>query len=164
MAPRGGTVAVSSYAGVHHDVEAPIDADNNGVFFLNTFLRNDQIADGLAYTLFYGEKIIEPVDLGWMSGTRATLRNLGTGLNMTGMTPDGRPLISADQDTINKAISDAALPANLKMVAGFGSAHAVAVHFAFGDGSVRPLLESMDLQTLQLLAHRADGKMIELDF
>ena len=26
----------SSYAGVHHDVEAPLDVDNHGVFFLNS--------------------------------------------------------------------------------------------------------------------------------
>ena len=33
-----GTAAVSTYAGCHHDQEAPIDADNNGLLFLNSKL------------------------------------------------------------------------------------------------------------------------------
>ncbi len=76
----------SSYAACHHDVESPIDADNHGVFFLNSKVRPDDITDGLAYTLFISEKQTEGngTDLGWLSGTRATLRNTGTPLNMTG--------------------------------------------------------------------------------
>jgi prepilin-type processing-associated H-X9-DG protein len=71
----------SSYAGCHHDAEAPIDADNRGVFFLNSRLTRDDLKDGVAYTLFIGEKLIEDTDLGWLSGTPATLRNTGTQLN-----------------------------------------------------------------------------------
>ena len=34
---------MSNYAGCHHDAEAPIDADNNGVLFLNSAVaRTDQ--------------------------------------------------------------------------------------------------------------------------
>ena len=73
LGPRG----MSSYAGCHHDVEAPIAADNHGVFFLNSRIRPRDVKDGLSHTLFVGEKGIEPNDLGWMSGTRATLRNTG---------------------------------------------------------------------------------------
>jgi prepilin-type N-terminal cleavage/methylation domain-containing protein/prepilin-type processing-associated H-X9-DG protein len=67
----------SSYAAVHHDVEAPIDADNHGVFFLNSRVGYQDVTDGSAWTLFLGEKFIEQGDLGWMSGTNATLRNTG---------------------------------------------------------------------------------------
>jgi hypothetical protein len=74
----------SSYAAVHHDVEAPIDVNNNGVFFLNSRITYDDITDGSAYTLFVGEKITESGDLGWMSGTRATLRNMGVAVNVSG--------------------------------------------------------------------------------
>jgi prepilin-type N-terminal cleavage/methylation domain-containing protein/prepilin-type processing-associated H-X9-DG protein len=73
----------SSYAGSHHDVEAPIDVDNNGVFFLNSRLRYDDIRDGSSHTIFLAEKRLDGNDLGWMSGTRATLRNTGTPLNAT---------------------------------------------------------------------------------
>jgi hypothetical protein len=76
----------SSYAACHHDVESPIDADNHGAFFLNSKIRLDDITDGLAYTLFISEKQTEGngTDLGWLSGTRATLRNTGSPLGTTG--------------------------------------------------------------------------------
>ena len=48
---------MSSYAGCHHDVEAPIDADNHGTLFLNSHVSNRDIPDGAAHTLLTGEKI-----------------------------------------------------------------------------------------------------------
>ncbi|MFO0916088.1 MAG: DUF1559 domain-containing protein [Pirellulales bacterium] len=71
----------SNYAGCHHDVEAQIAEDNHGVLFLNSHIRLEDIRDGQEFTLLFGEKEIEPNDLGWLSGTRATLRNTGTPLN-----------------------------------------------------------------------------------
>ncbi|GAB5406284.1 MAG: hypothetical protein Aurels2KO_45150 [Aureliella sp.] len=41
----------------------------------------DEIDDGLATTLILGEKLAGVTDLGWTSGTRATLRNFGTPIN-----------------------------------------------------------------------------------
>lgn len=75
------TQPASDYAGVHHDVEAPIDTDNHGTFFLNSRLRTDDITDGPSHTFYIGEKLSDMNDLGWMSGTRATLRNTGSPLN-----------------------------------------------------------------------------------
>jgi prepilin-type N-terminal cleavage/methylation domain-containing protein len=69
------------YAGVHHDLEKPIDAADNGVFFLNSRVTYDDVSDGSSHTLFLGEKLPDAWDLGWMSGTRATLRNTGTPIN-----------------------------------------------------------------------------------
>jgi type II secretory pathway pseudopilin PulG len=71
----------SNYAGCHHDVEAPIDADNRGTFYLNSKLTRDDLKDGQAYTLFLGEKHADEFDLGWLSGTSSTLRNTGSPLN-----------------------------------------------------------------------------------
>jgi len=71
----------SSYAGCHHDVEAPIDKDNHGVFFLNSRLRSRAIPDGASYTIYVGEKRLDEWDFGWISGTRSTLRNTGTPIN-----------------------------------------------------------------------------------
>ena len=70
-------IAMTSYAGVHHDVEAPIAADNHGVLFLNSAVRYEDITDGSSNTLFVGEKLNDGLDLGWASGTRASLRNTG---------------------------------------------------------------------------------------
>ena len=72
----------SNYAACHHDLEAPIDANNHGVFFLNSHILADDVLDGLSYTIFLGEKRMDPDGLGWMSGTRATLRNTGTPINV----------------------------------------------------------------------------------
>jgi prepilin-type processing-associated H-X9-DG protein len=74
----------SCYAAAHHDVEAPIDENNNGVFFLNSKIGYDDLEDGSAHTLFFSEKVADAFDLGWLSGTRATLRNGGTPLNLLG--------------------------------------------------------------------------------
>lgn len=79
----------SSYAGVYDDDESPIDTDNHGVLFLNSRITYDDLSDGAAQTLFIGEKIVEPGDLGWMSGTRATLRNTSAPLNVTGAKAGG---------------------------------------------------------------------------
>lgn len=73
----------SAYAAVHHDVEAPIDVNNHGVFFLNSRVRYEDVTDGSSHTIYLGEKLLEPTDLGWMSGTRATLRNMGLPVNAT---------------------------------------------------------------------------------
>jgi prepilin-type N-terminal cleavage/methylation domain-containing protein/prepilin-type processing-associated H-X9-DG protein len=73
----------TSYAGCHHDVEAPIDADNHGVLFLNSQVVRDDLKDGAAHTLFIGEKFPDDADLGRISGTPSTLRNAGSPLNET---------------------------------------------------------------------------------
>jgi prepilin-type processing-associated H-X9-DG protein len=183
------TPPASNYAGVQHDVEAPIDVDNHGVFFLNSKLRYDDITDGPSHTLFIGEKLCDPNDLGWMSGTRATLRNTGTLLNtplpaiVTGVatTPGASP--SAENPTADQpqrageapaepehasassgapaAPSNPAVPADPTLyVGGFASYHPAGVNFAFGDGSARFLADTIDLQILQQLANRADGKLL----
>jgi hypothetical protein len=169
----------SSYAACHHDVEAPIDADNHGTLFLNSRLRPSDISDGLAYTLFLAEKQSEPEqpELGWMSGTRATLRNTGTRLGATApqwattyvaaTAPNNQPPGAAPPDDG----SAPAAPAQVKpppamsptYVGGFGSQHAGGmVMAALGDGSVRALADSIDRRLLQRLGHRADGQLVEL--
>src|SRR5262245_62055732 len=75
------------YAACHHDVEAPIDTTNNGVFFLNSRIRYDDVSDGSSHTLFLGEKITDVWDMEWVSGTRATLRNTGLAVNGTPLNP-----------------------------------------------------------------------------
>jgi prepilin-type N-terminal cleavage/methylation domain-containing protein len=144
-------LAFSSYAGVHHDVEAPIDADNHGMFFLNSRLRYEDIADGSSQTMFLGEKGGAEQDLGWMSGTRWTLRNAGRAVN-AGHPQRGAPSGSPLPETPK---SDPEL-----FVGGFDSYHHGGAEFAFGDGHVQFISQSTALETLQQLAHRADGKLL----
>ena len=136
----GAGPAETSYAGCHHDVEAPIDVNNNGVLFLNSQIGYEDLPDGSSHTLFIAEKVSEPGDLGWMSGTRATLRN--TGGATTAAAPRGTP------GPPNPAL----------FVGSFGSSHPGGFNAGLGDGSVR-FLRSTASAAMQQLAHRRDGKI-----
>lgn len=144
-----GDQGATSYAGLHHDQEEPIDVTNNGVFFLNSNVDYEQISDGSSHTIFIGEKFAgRQEDLGWMSGTRWTLRNTGTPLNgARGINWRGTP---TDEEGAGDPL----------MVGGFGSYHPGGGEFAFGDGHVSFLSESIDIPTYQQLGHRADGKLL----
>lgn len=174
----------TSYAACHNDIEAPIDAKNHGVFFLNSKLRSSDISDGLAYTLFIAEKQYEPdqPDLGWMSGTRATLRNTGTAPDQTDTlhavpAPAANPVgngLPANQIVIPQPNNNPAgidqpwtrtnLAANSALyVGGFGSEHGAGmVNSAFGDGSIRTVSDSIDMKLYRRLGNRADGELVDL--
>ena len=78
LCPSAGWNGLTSYAACHHDVEAPIAADNHGVFFLNSRISYDDISDGPAYTILVGEFITgHSRGLGWAVGTMSSLRNTG---------------------------------------------------------------------------------------
>ena len=176
----GGAPAQTTYAACHHDAEAPIDADNRGVFFLNSRTRYDEIEDGLSHTIFYGEKRPPGQELGWASGSRATLRNAGTPINETHLVAlDILPLLPSKtseevedpeapgiEDPSGAAKGDRALIAepesspNPIEVGGFGSAHPAGSNFCFGDGSVRLLRSTINLRVYRLLAARNDGQPI----
>ena len=108
---HGARPTDSNYMVCHSGSEKPIDADNDGVFFLNSQLRSSDIPDGTSNTIFFGEaitladfpslteksrysriaKFILPEDaegpfvygsLGWMSGTPGTIRNTGNPPNV----------------------------------------------------------------------------------
>lgn len=78
---QGGGGSEIHYAACHNDTEAPIDIDNNGVFFLNSRVQYRDVRDGSSNTIFLGEKENEFGDFEWCSGTRGTLRNTGTTIN-----------------------------------------------------------------------------------
>ncbi len=75
--PSWSSAPITSYAAIYHDREVPINVDNNGMFFLNSFLRAKDVEDGLSHTAMISEKLYDTLDLGWSSGTRASLRNFG---------------------------------------------------------------------------------------
>ncbi len=187
VAPNGG---LSEYAAVHHDVESPIDTDNHGVFFLNSRIRRLDVSDGHSNTLFLGEKLPLAGDMGWLSGTRSTLRNTGTRINAvdkTGRINAGRadgaavnslgflPLgdtpppwltgeTEVDPPIQNSAAILNGLPTTPTAVGGFESNHDGGVNFVLGDGSLRFVRNTIDMRVYQRLGHRADGQLLSEDF
>jgi prepilin-type N-terminal cleavage/methylation domain-containing protein/prepilin-type processing-associated H-X9-DG protein len=153
----GSEANSSDYAGVHHDVEAAIDVTNSGTFFLNSAVRQRDVRDGLSHTAFLGEKLPDVVGLGWMSGTRATLRNMGSPFGGAG-TFGGLTSGPIELENGNLGAAEAVgLP-----VGTFGSQHPGGAQFAFGDGHVRFLSSDIDPAALQQMGHRADGQLIEV--
>ncbi|QDU36726.1 Type II secretion system protein G precursor [Maioricimonas rarisocia] len=153
---EGGVAALSSYAGVHHPLEHVIDSDNRGVLFLNSSISNEQIEDGTSYTVFAGEQLRSSEDLGWASGTRATLRNGGAPINLTGRQPPRgeEGTVVFDVEGGNEALDPE------MRVGGFSSPHAGGAQFAIGDGSVRFLSENIEPEIYHSLLDRSDGKLI----
>jgi hypothetical protein len=149
-APGGGpNFASANYAGCHHAAEAPIAADNNGVLFLNSSIRYEDVTDGSSNTIYVGEKLAYGTELGWASGTRATLRN-------TGAPPNAGPSIVPNGAF---PVPAAPVPQTAAEVGGFGSVHAGGAHFALGDGSVRFISNNVNRSIFSNLGNRADGEM-----
>ncbi|GIX00603.1 MAG: prepilin-type N-terminal cleavage/methylation domain-containing protein [Pirellulaceae bacterium] len=145
-----GSPADTVYAGCHHDREAPIDVDNNGLLFLNSRIAFSDIEDGSTYTLLLGERAIAAPRLGWVSGTRATLANMSE-------ITDCRDLewaVSRLQSTSPPSEPDPLF------VGGFASAHHGGINATFADGSVRFLSLTIDATLLQRLGNRADGELV----
>ncbi len=187
--PSGGK-GYSDYAGIHNDIETPIDVDNNGIFFLNSRIRFDDVVDGVSNTLFIGEKATLLGDLGWMSGTRATLRNMGsfngTGRRLPWTTAGFPPGVVGDASLAptlsGEALEAILLPINSPdrwrnvdplsvaakppedpnlAVGGFSSVHPGGGQSALGDGSVRFMPQTIDVQVRHQLANRADRSLDE---
>jgi prepilin-type N-terminal cleavage/methylation domain-containing protein/prepilin-type processing-associated H-X9-DG protein len=166
LCPSSGSPGPISYAGCHHDVEAPIAMDNHGVLYLNSHVRLDEFTDGAAQTILLGESRGGDPILGWASGTRATLRNTGNALNgrSTLLAPSNNTSLLTDQErsaAIEKMVEDGVIPVDF--VGGFSSQHPYGGNFLFCDGSVRFVRNSIDARVYQHLGHRADGELISDD-
>lgn len=161
----GGGPGVSNYAGCTGGEDVPIDTKNNGLLFLNSSIAYQQIYDGASNTILVAERVIDPtqVDLGWMSGTNATLRNMGTGLNsakipgLTGFRPQGQMQDPMNQETPAAAPTDPSVAAS---PGGFSSRHTGGVQSLLADGSVRFISENVDAKLRVNLGNREDMELI----
>jgi prepilin-type processing-associated H-X9-DG protein len=167
LCPSDWTPARMTYAACHHDVEAPIDADNHGAFYLNSRTRYDDITDGPAFTIFVGELGSSKFPEGWAVGDLSTLRNTGTPLNGGSVLPlPGGYSVYAFDAPDSKAAESAATEEEARIrayVGGFSSYHPGGANFLFGDGSVRFLVNAIETHVYRSLGHRADGGLIDGD-
>ena len=134
-----GGHGVTSFYGSYHDAEAPIDVASNGVLYLNSHVRAEDIPDGASHTILIGEARIDRASLGWISGTKASLRNGGTPLN-------------GPQPIPTKLIPDP--------VGGFSSYHPGGADFVMCDGSVKFFKSSMTGPVYAQLINRKDGGLL----
>jgi prepilin-type processing-associated H-X9-DG protein len=164
MCPSDPFSGMTTYAGCHNDVDAAISADNHGVLYLNSRVRYDEIGDGPAYTFLLGEISGGGPSLGWVSGTRSTLRNTGPRLVRSASNAK-KFAIRSSRDEALEAVE--ALAENgswpVDLTGGFSSFHTGESNFLFCDGSVRLLKQTINHQVYQLLGNRADGEMIGAD-
>ncbi|TWU19412.1 DUF1559 family PulG-like putative transporter [Allorhodopirellula heiligendammensis] len=131
----------TSYAGLHASESVPIGIDDDGLLMLNHWIVPDEISDGISYTLLLGEKLSpREYDLGWMSGTRSSLRNAGTAINAA-VSPE--------------VYHDPAF------VGGLGSLHPGGASAGMADGSIKFLQDSIDMNVYRAMVNRNDGKQAE---
>ena len=160
-----GSVGLSNYAGVHDSRTVPIDDDNNGLLFQNRQIALDDIPDGAGYTLLVGEILRRSDDLGWASGTNATLRNTGVSLNGNRKTLSSEVTENAEfvEDELGSEEPPVRPPAaplpDLSNFApgGFSSSHGGVVQFLYADGQVKAMSEHIDGLVLRRLTERSDN-------
>ena len=177
------TAAATCYYGIHNDFETPIDVNQNGFLFLNSSIRYEQITDGSSNTIYVAEcRLNTGSDLGWMSGTRSSLRNLvvatpnnppaaaslgddGAGNALSAAQPEqtfrlhATSLSNINGSNLRQELAD--MEAGREFVGGPSSFHVGGGHFVMGDGAVRFISQNIDPKTFRNLGHRSDGEMLK---
>lgn len=151
--PDLGATVASSYAGCFSGQDQPISDPADGVMFMNSAVAYDQIRDGLSRTILVGEKVNprSSPDLGWVSGTSATLRNTGVAINTSW---DVRAYLDPRQ-------SEQTAAADNTSTGGFSSQHTGGAQFLLCDGSVRFISAMINQDVFGYLGNREDLETVE---
>jgi len=125
----------------------PALIEQNGVFYVNSCVGLERIRDGSSHTLAVGECQLDPGP----SGKRGAIW-----AGMRGASEDTLWL----SDTVWWANAEPAWRLNGPGEQAFSSHHPGGVHFAFADGSVRLVADTIEGETLGHLAARNDGEPV----
>jgi prepilin-type processing-associated H-X9-DG protein len=136
----------------------------DGIFFVGSNVRLEEITDGSANTLFFGERYhYDPEYERQRPGVRP---------DFPPMAGWGRWGFVANQGASGNVSLSAPQPINYQVPPGgdfstledracvFGSGHRGGANFAFADGSVRFLSDTTPLATLQALSTRCGGEVV----
>ncbi|MEW4563323.1 DUF1559 domain-containing protein [Bremerella sp. JC770] len=125
--------------------------NGNGVFFVDSKIRFEDVIDGLSSTIFVSEVVDTGGDqIGHFSSGCDRHAMFAGGADSNPPTEMSEYLIAAEgNDPINGGAEEAA-----------GSWHAGGAQFLMGDGSVRFLSENMDMPTYQGLSTRNGREVI----
>lgn len=118
-----------------------------GTFVAVRGVRVAEITDGLSHTLLLGEKHIPPGQFGEYPADCNTY--------------DGHNIVCSTR-TAGPGFPIASSPSDMRVL--FGGPHVGICMFAFADGSVRPVRNSVSEFTLGLLSHRSDGLPVPADY
>jgi prepilin-type N-terminal cleavage/methylation domain-containing protein/prepilin-type processing-associated H-X9-DG protein len=136
----------------------------DGIFYIDSRVRVDDIRDGTSNTLFFGER--------YHRDPQYDLQHNIFWPGSSDMAHWGRWAYVANAGAMGNVTLSTPVPINYQMTAGgdfftvenrvcaFGSGHPGGANFAFADGSVRFLSDSIPLLTLQALSTRAGGEVI----
>ena len=149
------SVGKSSYSGVHHSVEKPIDTDSNGLLYLNSSESLDTIPDGAATTLLAGEVKLSGDKSIWLYGDRSTLRNGNRLGSATRMNVEGTGLVG-DYANMTEAERQQNMMQQQLQVGTFGSNHSYHVNFVYADGSAKAMSRQVASVVLEQLINRHD--------
>ena len=122
-----------------------VDHDYGGVMYQNSRTRILDITDGSSNTLVIGECSLD----------QATGK---VGALWVGMELDDWPVVYISD--VMWGIDEDAYKLNGSGPQAFSSRHDGNVQFVFADGSVRPVRDTTDVKTVEILANRADGLVV----
>jgi prepilin-type N-terminal cleavage/methylation domain-containing protein/prepilin-type processing-associated H-X9-DG protein len=169
-----GFYGMSSYGGNAGKRSVPFGAppdfpgiSRDGVFWIDSSVRCGDIKDGTSNTLLFGERFHRDPEFDGRQpvvapGT-APIAQAGRWATVAG--PGAMPAVTLH----------AAVPINYQMPTGgdfsalsdrvcaFGSGHVRGANFAFADGSLRFVSDSIALRTLQALSTRAGEEVVSAD-
>jgi prepilin-type N-terminal cleavage/methylation domain-containing protein/prepilin-type processing-associated H-X9-DG protein len=150
---RSTYVAMNGVLGVSSDA-----FDNNGAFLRNKNMRIRDIKDGLSNTLFVGERASNMSDVTW------------TGAVTSGVVPAIRYPDPADRLAFAEAASALVMAHGSRLhlpnnplvfdADAASSNHKGGVNFLYGDGSVRPINNTINGLIYEALLTRANGEPI----
>jgi prepilin-type N-terminal cleavage/methylation domain-containing protein/prepilin-type processing-associated H-X9-DG protein len=162
-----GFYGLSSYGG-NAGKRSFLEMTQDGIFFADSCVRLTDITDGTSNTFLFGERshrdpqydLQQPV----IYPGAAPIGGVGRWGCVAGVGCLGNVMLSAPVPINYQVPPGGDIDTLRDRLCAFGSGHVHGANFAFADGSVRFLSDSIPPLTLQALSTRAGGEVVSGDF